>query len=154
MSLFNYSVDMSIYPIEVLKEFYHQRWSVEECYKKIKGKFNSGTFHSIQRNQLLSVLVGQQLSAIITRLFISMIRTSNKHKVNSKISSTTIINNILPILMFDKQNTSYLKNISNILERLEKIIENFNIFELLLSLKAFRSDLFRHMVDTNNDYVE
>ena len=40
-------IDQIANPIELIKQLYHQRWSTEECYKKIKGKFNSGTFHSV-----------------------------------------------------------------------------------------------------------
>ena len=104
-------IDQTAYPIEVLKEFYHQRWSVEECYKKIKGKFNLGTFHSVLPQSIECEMAAQQLSIIMTRLFIGMIKPSDKHKINSKISSNTIVNNILPMLMFDKKNNSYLKNI-------------------------------------------
>ena len=83
--------NQTTYPIQILKEFYHKRWSVEECYKKIKGKMNAGTFHSVLPNGIECEMAAQQLSLIITRLFIGMIRNSNKHQINSQICSNTIV---------------------------------------------------------------
>jgi len=108
-------------PIEVIKQFYHMRWSIEECYKKIKSKFNSGTFHSVLLNGVECEMAVQQFSLIITRLFIGLMRNATKYQINSKICSNIIGDHILPMLMFDNQKTSYLKNISDVIGRLERI---------------------------------
>ena len=134
--------DQITYSIEVLKELYHQRWSVEECYKTIKGNFHAGTFHSILPQSIECEMAAQQLSAIITRLFIGMMNNSKKHKVNSKICTKKIVNDVLPMLMFDKQKNSYLKNILDILELLEKIVVLVRQGRSFQRIKRFRSDKF------------
>ena len=135
-------IDQTANPIEAIKHLYHQRWSTEECYKKIKSKFNSGTFHSVHLNGIECEIAVQQFSLIITRLFIGLMKNSNQYQINSKISSNIIVDHILPMLMFDNQKCSYLKNISDVIERLENIKILVRPGRSYPRIKRFRSDKF------------
>ena len=84
----------------------------------------------------------QQFNLIITRLFIGLMRHSNRHQINSKISSNIIVDHILPMLMSDNRKGSYLKNISDIIERLEKIKILIRPDRSYPRIKRFRSDKF------------
>jgi hypothetical protein len=48
-------IDRNLYPVDKLKELYHLRWGVEECYKRIKHVsqmeyFSGRTVHSIEQD--------------------------------------------------------------------------------------------------------
>jgi hypothetical protein len=137
-------IDQKKYPIEVLKEMYHQRWSVEECYKTIKGTFHNGTFHSILPQSIECEMAVQQFSVIMTRLFISLIRRSENQKNNYKITSKKITNEVLPMLLFDKQKNSYLKIICDLLDKLMFIRVPIRFGRSFPRKKRFCSDKFVH----------
>jgi hypothetical protein len=69
-------------------------------------------------------------------------RNSNQHKINSKVCTNKIVSDVLPMLMFDKHKTSYLKNISDILGRLEKNVVLVRPGQSFPRIKRFRSDQF------------
>jgi hypothetical protein len=131
------------YPIEVLKELYHQRWSVEECYKTIKGTFHDGTFHSILPESIECEMAVQQFLIIMTRLIMSLIDHSKNSNINYKISAKKVANDILPLLMFNKKN-SYLKIICGLLNKLENIKIQIRPGRSFPRKKRFCSDKFVH----------
>jgi hypothetical protein len=98
-------LDQTQYPIEKLKELYHQRWSIEENYKKIKGQLNFGQYHSKKLEGIECEICVQQFIIILTQLLISSLpppKNPNK-KTNYQIISSGIVDNIIPMIMYDKR---------------------------------------------------
>ena len=136
-------IDKETYPINKLKDLYHQRWTVEEYYKIIKRNLHTGTFHSILPESIECEMLVQQMITLITRLFIGLMTPDNGRIINYKITTNQITNHILPTLIFDKHSISYLQTTLNMLEILEQntvaIIPNRSYPRV----KRFCSDKYR-----------
>jgi len=114
-------IDSTKYTSENLKELYHQRWSVEEYYKKIKQKLKCKTFHSNKLEGIKTEVAIQQFNMVLAQVFIKLLRKVPNVKINHTITHDIIINDILPLLLFDKFENLYLREITRLLGIVGKI---------------------------------
>jgi len=110
-------VDSEKYPIDLLIDMYHQRWSIEEHYKTVKRNLPSNKFHFSTPESVQCELKSLQFISLMTRLFMKYLpQDPNKYKPNYTIISEKLVNHIIPMLIFKE------------LYNLEKIIKKFKVF--------------------------
>jgi len=115
--------DIEKYPYELFKELYHQRWYVEEAYKKDKHRlqlenFSGNSLIAIQQDFYAKILLGNITSILSSDLDqqISIKRKNIKYRY--QINSTTALAKVKEIL-------TYLFTRANIIYLLEKLILMF-----------------------------
>ena len=137
-------LDKNEYPIEKLIEMYHQRWSVEENFKRMKGKFRHGTYHFENLKPIKCEIYAHQFINIITRLFQKLLDPPKKEErhFNFKSISDHIINDIYPIIFFEKQLN--LVKIVNILKECSRCLITVKPNRSVDHVKRFSTDKFYH----------
>jgi hypothetical protein len=137
-------LNSSEYSIETRKSLYHQRWSIEEYYKCIKRNFQDKTLHSIRPESIECELCVQQLIIIITRIFNRMIKPIEGYKINQKISSDIISEEVLPQLICNKCSSYYLNNlILSTIERIAKCLIQERLGRHEIRETRFHTNKFR-----------
>jgi len=132
------------YPIERLKELYHQRWSIEEYYKNIKSSFCHGTFHSILPHAIDFEMSIQVMICLLTRIFLKLRPCPQGWKNNYKVSTTLIINKILYKLLFNQSLECLFETCLKILPILETILIAQRVDRHFPRVQRFHYNKFFH----------
>lgn len=115
--------DKETYQTEALKELYHMRWGVEECYKRIKQVvqmeyFSGRTVHAVQQDFHARIIL-LNMSAMIA----GQMAQKKTGKYASQINKTQVVIKVKDFLI----DIFYFKNIKasilKILKLLEKCVE-------------------------------
>ncbi len=115
--------DRETYPMTVLKELYHMRWGVEECYKRIKQVaqveyFSGRTVHAIQQDFYARIIL-LNMSAIIAGQEIARMK-STKGKYALQVNRTQVVIKVKDFLL----DMFYFKNIRNSVLKIFELLEN------------------------------
>jgi hypothetical protein len=116
-------LDKEKYPFEIFQELYHQRWNVEESYKKDKHRlqlenFSGNSLIAIQQDFHANILLGNITSMFSSNLDQQINAKRKNIKYRYQINITTALAKVKEIL-------ALLFTRSNILYLLEKLIQMF-----------------------------
>ena len=107
--------------ITVLKNLYHDRWTIETYIRTLKCNLSFDSFHSKQLNEIQQEIHAHMCVTQITRILEELYIKHNKividgtHTTNTKINLHQTINAIIKMLLFD---TNKMKSIVCMLNRL------------------------------------
>lgn len=128
--------DREIYTVEVLKELYHMRWGVEECYKRIKQisqiEFFSGrTVHAIEQDFFARIIL-LNIAAMIQGLITPNIEKTKSRKYPVQINKTQVVTKVKDFLI----DLFYLGDIQRSVSKILKLLEN--CFDIVRSGRSFK----------------
>jgi hypothetical protein len=116
--------DKEIYPMEALKELYHMRWGIEECYKRIKQiaqmeYFSGRTVHAVQQDFYARIIL-LNIAAMIGGQAEVPKRESKACKYAVQINRTQVITKVKDFLI----DIFYLKEVKTSVLKIFKLLEN------------------------------
>ena len=122
------------FTINVLKNLYKQRWSIEEYFKTIKYCLSFKNFHSKTEIQIKQEIYVHMCITAITRILEEIYKKNNikinnkmkNHKTNFKNNINKVTNNIMILLLYDKTDSinQIIKILSILFTYLIKIRNN------------------------------
>lgn len=113
-----------IYPVQAIKELYHMRWGVEECYKRIKQVaqmeyFSGRTVHAIQQDFYARIIL-LNISAMITVQIEKAGQKDKGHKHAVQINKTQVVTKVKDFLI----DIFYRNDIACSIQKILKLLKN------------------------------
>lgn len=88
------------YPIEILKQLYHDRWSIEEFFKYIKNNFTFSYMNEQTKNSLMKTIYAELIVTRISDFLIALHNRDIKKKSNMIINKTVLIDGLFDEFLF------------------------------------------------------
>ena len=128
--------DRESHPVDVLKELYHMRWGVEECYKRIKQisqmeYFSGRTVYAIQQDFYARIIL-LNIAAMVQGQIAPDIEKPKSRKYDVQINKTQVLTKVKDFLI----DIFYSVNVRNSVSKILKLLEN--CFDIVRPGRSFK----------------
>ena len=126
--------DTKRFSLNVIKNIYHKRWSIEEYFKYIKLYMKMDLFNENKEDNIIKTIYSQIIVSLISKIIeITYYNNFKKHDNNKKINKNVLLNGIYDKILFK----IFYKSTININNTLKFLINNYIVLYKIINNRSY-----------------